>query len=152
DIAQPRDIEEEVGNIAGIHLFTIDNLRTVSENNLANRRMEAERARAYIEAELDHFIRLLRRTASDDTIALLYTWAESIRTRERDRALSRLGTGNDERAREVLDDLTRVLTKKLLSDATLSIRSSAEQGDMQAADSLVRAITRGEKLCFRKEE
>lgn len=152
DIAQPRDIEEEVGRIAGIHLFSIDNLRTVSENNLANRKMEAEKARAYIESELDHFILLLRRTASDDTIAHLYTWAESIRTRERDRALTRLGAGEDERAREVLDDLTRVLTKKLLSDATLSIRTSAEQGDMQAADSLVRAITRGEKLCFRKEE
>ncbi len=150
DIAQPRDVEDDVRSIEGVHLFTIDDLRSVSDAAMDSRRSEADRAREIIGDELDHFIRLLRRTAADETLALLYTWAESIRTRERDRALARLGEGNG-RTAEVIDDLTRALTKKLLSDATASIRASAECGDTAKAEGLMKAITRGE-LCFHKDE
>ncbi len=151
DIAQPRDIEEEVKTIEGVHLYTIDNLRTVSEFNLNTRLNEADRAREYIGDELEHFTRLLKRTASDETVGALYNWAEGIRVRERDRALGRLGT-DDERTRQIVDDLTRVLVKKLLSDATVSVRSCAEYGDLEAADSFVNALTKGDRPCFRKEE
>ena len=150
DIAQPRDVEDEVRSVEGVHLFTIDDLRNVNDAAMESRRCEADRARGIIDEEADLFIRLLRRTAADETLALLYTWAESIRIRERDRALSRLGEGDD-RTTEVIDDLTRSLTKKLLSDVTTSIRSNAECGDTEKAEILVKAITRGE-LCFQNEE
>jgi glutamyl-tRNA reductase len=150
DIAQPRDVEEAVRGIDGVHLFTIDDLRDISDANLSSRRNEAERARWIIEEELDYFIRHLKRTAADETLALLYTWAEAIRVRERDRALHRLG-GADARTEEVVDDLTRALVKKLLSDVTTSIRSNAECGDLRTAETLVQAIIRGE-LCFRNDE
>ena len=125
DIAQPRDIEDEVRSVEGVHLFTIDDLRSINDAAMDSRRSEADRARGIIDEELDRFVRLLRRTAADETLALLYTWAESIRTRERDRALARLGE-EDDRTVEIIDDLTRALTKKLLSDATAAIRASAE--------------------------
>lgn len=150
DIAQPRDVEDEVRSIEGVHLFTIDDLRNVNDAAMDSRKSEADRARGIIDEELDHFIRLLRRTAADETLALLYTWAESIRARERDRALARL-RGGDDRTTAVIDDLSRALTKKLLSDVTASIRSSAECGDMERAETLVKAITRGE-LCFHNDE
>jgi len=151
DIAQPRDVEEGADAIDGIHLFTIDNLRQINENTMNSRKSEAIRARAYLDAELSHFVRLLNGKAADDTLAILHTWAESIRTRERDRAISRMGSG-DERTKEIMDDLTRVLTSKILSDVTFSIRLCAEEGDLNYAESLVAAITRGEKLCFRNSE
>jgi glutamyl-tRNA reductase len=150
DIAQPRDIEEGVREIEGVHLFTIDDLRSVNEAAMASRRDEANRARQIIEEELEHFIRLLRRTAADEMLALLYTWAESIRGRERDRALARLGMV-DERTQTIVDDLTRALTKKLLADVTTTIRTSAERGDLNTAETLTRAITRGES-CFQNRE
>lgn len=150
DIAQPRDVEDEVRSIEGVHLFTIDDLRTINDAAMDSRRSEADRAREIIDEELDHFTRLLRRTAADETLALLYTWAESIRSRERDRALARLRE-KDDRTVEIIDDLTRALTKKLLSDATASIRACAECGDIAAAEALMRAITRGEP-CFQNDE
>ena len=52
----------------------------------------------------------------------------------------------------VIDDLTRVLTKKLLADATLSIRARAECTDITTARNLVDAITRGEQVCFLKHD
>jgi glutamyl-tRNA reductase len=146
DIAQPRDVEAGVGDISGVSLFSIDDLRVVSENNLRERRAEAERAREFIDEELGQFISLVNRTAADDTLSHLYSWAEAIRIRERDRAIHRLG--GDDRSREVIDDLTRAMVKKLLSDATLSIRGCAERGEIQAAEAMVRAITRGDGSCL----
>ncbi|WP_214084316.1 glutamyl-tRNA reductase [Methanoculleus sp.] len=150
DIAQPRDVEEGVRSIEGVYLFTIDDLKNVNAAAMESRRSEAARAREIIDEEVDHFIRLLRRTAADETLALLYTWAESIRSRERDRALARLGQ-KDDRTAEVVDDLTHALTKKLLSDVTTAIRASAECGDVATAEALMRAITRGEP-CFQNDE
>ncbi|MDD1665452.1 MAG: glutamyl-tRNA reductase [Methanomicrobiales archaeon] len=147
DIAQPRDAEEGVSSIDGVSLFSIDDLRVVSENNLKERRAEAERARDFIDGELEQFVSLVNRTAADDTLSLLYTWAEAIRVRERDRAVHRL-SGDDPRVREVIDDLTRAMVKKLLSDATLSIRECAEKGEIQAAEAMVRAITQGDGHCL----
>jgi glutamyl-tRNA reductase len=118
---------------------------------MQNRRQEAERAREYLSEELDQFIRQLNRKAADDILAVLHTWAEAIRVRERDRAIARLGTRN-ERMAGVLDDLTRVLVNKVLADATLSVRACAEKGDLASAESLVRAITQGERQCFQHEE
>ncbi|MGA2162561.1 MAG: glutamyl-tRNA reductase [Methanoregula sp.] len=142
DIAQPRDVEEGAGTIDGVHLFTIDDLRGVNEQTMSTRRAEAERATTFVDEELDLFIRLLHRKSADDCIAALHTWAEAVRLRERDKALSRLG-GADDKTAEVIDDLSRVLTKKILTDATASIRACAEEGDRSAAEALVQALTRG---------
>lgn len=149
DIAQPRDVEEEVGKIDGVCLFTIDDLRQVNDTTTQLRQEAAARARAFLEEELDQFIRLYNRRAADETLATLHTWAETIRVRERDRAFARL-QGFDEHAREVADDLARALTRKLLADVTMSIRFCAERGEIARAEELVSAITRGEGLCSRK--
>jgi len=151
DIAQPRDVEGGADGIAGVHLFTIDSLRKINEDTMNSRKSEAVKARAYLDEELSQFVRLLNGKAADDILAILHTWAESIRIRERDRAISRIGSG-DERTREVVDDLSRVLTSKILSDVTFSIRLCAEEGDLDYAESLIAAITRGEKICFRNSE
>jgi len=153
DIAQPRDVEECVCEIEGLQLYTIDDLRSVSEENHNARRREAEAAGEILDEEIEQFISLVNRTQANNMLARLYTWAEAIRMRERDRALSRIGNGNDEEAlREIIDDLTRVLSKKLLTDVTFSVRSSAECGELEGAESLVKALTEGTRLCFHKDD
>ncbi|KQC03250.1 MAG: glutamyl-tRNA reductase [Methanoculleus sp. SDB] len=151
DIAQPRDVEEDVAAVPGVHVFTIDDLRSLSEENMRNRKKQAEMGEAFIEEEISHFIQLLNRAAAGDTLSGLHTWAEAIRVRERDKAVARLGTCDDH-ILGILDDLSRVLVKKLLVDATYSIRESAECGELQYAEALVKAITRGEPLCIQKDE
>ena len=147
DIAQPRDVEEGAGRIDGVRLFDIDNLRSINEQTMSNRKTEAERARQFIEDELVVFIRQLNRKTADDILAALHTWAKAVRTRERDKAVARLGN-SDEKTAEVIDDLTRVLSKKLLTDATFAIRASAEAGDLESAEALLKAITQGERIFF----
>ncbi len=151
DIAQPRDVEDEVRDIEGVCLFTIDDLRQVSDDTARTRQEAATRVREFLEEELDQFIRLYNRRAADETLATLHTWAETVRIRERDRAFARL-QGYDDHAREVADDLARALTRKLLADVTMSIRFCAERGEIERAEELVSAITRGEGLCSHKSE
>jgi glutamyl-tRNA reductase len=143
DIAQPRDVEEGAKSIDGIRLFTVDDLREISENNIQARKKEMEQARALLKEELEHCIRLVKRASVDDMLGGLYTWAEAIRIRERDRALHRIGT-TDPRYESILDDLTNTLVKKLFSDTTYAIRACAERGELEKAHSLVKAITKGD--------
>jgi glutamyl-tRNA reductase len=153
DIAQPRDVEEGADMVDGICLFSIDNLRTINEQTMSTRKAEAERAREFVDEELAIFLRHLNRKSADDILAALHTWADGVRVRERDRAIARLGSP-DPRITEIVDDLSRVLTKKLLTDATFSIRESAEEGDLASAKALVNAITQGNRLesdCSRKK-
>jgi len=145
DIAQPRDVEQGADRVDGVRLFTLDNLRSINEQTMNSRKTEAERARRFIDDELALFLRQLNRKTADDMLAALHTWAEAVRIRERDRAISRLGDV-DERSKAIIDDLTRVLAKKLLTDATFAVRASAEAGDQEAAEALVKAITQGEGL------
>ena len=143
DIAQPRDIEESIAGISCVKLFTIDDLKTISEKNLDMRRHEAELAERFILEEEKKFITELNRTASSEYLAQLHTWADSIRIRERDKALSRLSDADD-KTKEVFNDFSKVLVKKLLTDLTFAIRGCAEQADTGTAESLVLAVTKGE--------
>ena len=145
DIAQPRDIEDGAETIDGVRLFSIDNLRTINEQTMSTRKAEAEKAREFVDAELEIFLRHLNRKSADEMLAALHMWADAVRVRERDRAIARLDC-SDTRIAEIVDDLTRVLAKKLLTDATFSIRESAEEGDIAAAMALVRAITQGDRI------
>lgn len=151
DIAQPRDVEESVGEIDGVRIFTIDDLRGVSERNMESRRRQAESAEEMIAEELGQFVSMINRASADDVLADLHTWAESIRIRERDKALSRL-KNIDEKTSGIVDDFSKVLVKKLLSDATVAIRNCAESGDLKTAELHVHAITRGKMPCIRKED
>ncbi len=149
DIAQPRDVEKGAEGIDGVRLFSIDNLRIINEQTMSNRKAEAERARQFIDDELSIFLRQLNRKTADDILAALHTWAKAVRTRERDKAVARLGS-SDARIAEVIDDLTHVLSKKLLTDATFAIRASAEAGDLEAAEALLKAITQGERFSCKR--
>jgi len=52
DLAVPRDIPEEILEIDGVFLYTIDDLNIVAENNLAKRRAEVLKAEGLIEQHM----------------------------------------------------------------------------------------------------
>jgi glutamyl-tRNA reductase len=52
DIAVPRDIEPQAGEIENVYLYNIDNLQAIVDENLKTRRKAAEKAEAIIEEEL----------------------------------------------------------------------------------------------------
>jgi glutamyl-tRNA reductase len=91
DIAVPRDIETEAGKLAGVTLYDIDDLKSVVDHNLAERKNAANKAELIIEEELEKFMKWHSTQFVIPTVAALKNWGEEIKQKELQRALNRLG-------------------------------------------------------------
>jgi len=78
DIAVPRDIEPEVNDIDNVYLYNIDDLETVSEENLKRRQEEIERCLPIIERETAEFMKWLSSLEVTPTIRALRQRAEEV--------------------------------------------------------------------------
>src|SRR5690606_25211776 len=58
DLAVPRDIEPEVGELRDTYLYTVDDLDRAVEDNRRNRREAAEAAEAIIDLQVDRYARM----------------------------------------------------------------------------------------------
>ncbi len=141
DIANPPDVEAACATVPGVTLYTIDNLKDVSNETMRHRFHEAEQADAIVAAYLPEYVKSINRTAAAGILSSLYSWAESIRKREVTKALHKLEGGSD--AKQIMEDMTTSLTKKLLEAAATAIKKSAETEDPQAAEKIVTTITGG---------
>jgi glutamyl-tRNA reductase len=57
DIAVPRDIEPEVGDLPDVYLYSIDDLSQIVEGNIAQRREAAETAESFVLEGARHYLR-----------------------------------------------------------------------------------------------
>lgn len=126
DIAVPRDIEPEVGELSDIYLYTVDDLREVIEENVKSREVAAKEAEVLIAQGVQTFMLQLRSLGATETLLALRGKAESIRDQELDRALKQLAKGQD--AEQVLQQLARGLTNKLIHSPSVRMKQAAAQG------------------------
>lgn len=124
DIAVPRDVEPEVAAIAGANLYNIDDLEAVAESNMRGREQEAKSAEVIIDAELAELIAKFRYLSFRPTLAGLRDKAERIRQREVKRALAKMPGATPEE-RKVLENLSRMLVRKLMRDPIIKINEVA---------------------------
>ncbi|MCC5795700.1 MAG: glutamyl-tRNA reductase [Methylophaga sp.] len=122
DIAVPRDIEPEVSQLEDIYLYCVDDLHDIIEENLQSRRDAAKQAEEIIDNQVDHFlawvrtqdavpvIRAIRETAQQQSIELL------------SKAQKQLEQGLA--PEQVLSELSRSLTNKLLHEPSRQLRQS----------------------------
>jgi glutamyl-tRNA reductase len=133
DIAVPRNIDPGVGQVFGVTLLDIDDLKAFAAQSLEQRRLEIGRVRDIITEELDRF--RLERSAREvaPLVSSLRSRAEELRESELARYRSRLDD-LDPAAREAVDALTRGLVNKLLHDPTVRIKDAAgtAQGELYA--------------------
>jgi glutamyl-tRNA reductase len=126
DIAVPRDIEAEVGELDDVYLYTVDDLREVIDENLRSRQDAAEKADKIVATGVQAYVRELRALSSVSTIKAYRRKAEQIRDQELDRALKTLEKGADPEA--VLMQLARGLTNKLLHAPTSKLKQASASG------------------------
>ncbi len=115
DIAIPRDVEPAVNNIDGVYLYNIDDLRTVVQENLGERRLEARKAEAIVELEVEKFMKWTRTLHSTPTIVALKEKLENIRTGELARLNGKLSDLSREE-REIVELITRSIINKIAHD------------------------------------
>ena len=78
DLAVPRDIDSDCGQIAGISLFDIDDLQIVIARNRRVRQAEARKAEGIIEEEIGQFATWLGSLEVLPTVAALRTYATEL--------------------------------------------------------------------------
>ena len=139
DLAVPRDIEPEVGEIDSVYLYTVDDLQTVVEEGLEQRQEAARHAEQIIKEALDDWQREIRGYRAVDSIKQLRDSTQELSEQELARALKALESGKP--ADELLQQLTRNLTNKFLHAPTVALRSAAEQGDLSLIEATHRLFT-----------
>jgi glutamyl-tRNA reductase len=138
DIAVPRDVEVEVGELPGVRLFDIDMLEAQLAESLAYRAKEIPRVEAILAAEQKEFMDYLRTLDVIPIIAEIRQQAELIRQAELDKTLRRMADLTPEE-RKRLEALTLALVKKLLHTPITRLR--AEAGSPMAAEYAAAART-----------
>jgi glutamyl-tRNA reductase len=133
DIAVPRDIEPRVADLEDVYFFTIDDLHTVVNENLATRRQAARDADQLIVQEVEVFEQQRKALDAVPAIRQLREHADTIRAQTVDQAQRMLASGRD--SKEVLEFLASTLTNRLTHAPSHRLRVAAEQGDAE----LVRA-------------
>src|SRR5262249_31198732 len=95
DLAVPRDIEQEVGELDDVFLYTIDDLQGIVQGNLDARRSAVEQAEAIIDTQVGQFMHWMQGRQSVPLIRALRDQAEDARQHEMARALRLLERGDD---------------------------------------------------------
>jgi glutamyl-tRNA reductase len=132
DIAVPRDIETEVGELEDVYLYTVDDLTEVIEENQRSRMDAAAEAEELIEAGAEAFMRQLRELEAVDSLTALRNQYQSLANDELEKALHQLALGKP--ADELLKRLANNLTNKFLHEPSVQLRRASAEGRQDLQD------------------
>jgi glutamyl-tRNA reductase len=124
DIAVPRDVDPAAGQVDGVTLLDMDDLRAFAAIGVAARRREVARVEALLNEELERYLSSTSAREVAPIIVAMRERAEAVRAQEVERLRARLG-GLDERELDAVDALTRGIIAKLLHEPTLALKEAA---------------------------
>jgi glutamyl-tRNA reductase len=125
DLAVPRDIEPEVGQLEDVFLYTVDDLGAIVREGNASRQAAVAQAETIIEARVQAFMAWLDARSIVPVIRHMHTQADALRRAEVERAQRMLARGEDPAA--VIEALSQALTNKLIHGPTHALnRASSE--------------------------
>ena len=140
DIAVPRDVDPEMNKLDGVFVYDIDDLQQVVSSHVADRRVEADRAEAIVQLEVDKFQARLQTLDVVPTIVSLQEHLETVRQAEIDRVRGRLGTLSPEQELAV-EALTRGIVNKIMHTPITTLKSAArESSEATTVIDLVRRL------------
>ena len=82
DIAVPRDVEPEVGEIKGVTLYNIDDLEAVVDEHIAQRKEEAKLAQKIVDENVNALVERFKYLSFQPLMASLSERAEQVRLHE----------------------------------------------------------------------
>lgn len=124
DIAVPRDVAPDVGNLAGVSLFDIDGLKNGVEKALKGRQSEIPRVEQIIEEEYLAFKEYFGSLRVVPVITGIRQQADAIRQQELEKAFRQL-EGIDPKQQERIRALTHAIVQKILHEPTIRLRQEA---------------------------
>jgi len=121
DIAVPRDVAPDVAGMPGVHLYDIDAVQAVAQQNMQLRRKEMAQAEAIVDDAVAKFADWLRTLEVVPTVAALRARGEATRLEELERTLAKTKMSDADRKR--VEAMTSALVKKLLHAPIASLKS-----------------------------
>jgi glutamyl-tRNA reductase len=137
DLAVPRDIEPEVGQLEDVFLYTVDDLGAIVQEGSALRQAAVAQAEAIIETRVQHFMQWLEARSVVPVIRGLHANADALRRAELERAQKMLARGDDPAS--VLEALSQALTNKFMHGPTHAL-NHAQGSEREALVTLLPAL------------
>ena len=128
DLAVPRDVDADVEQIDGAHVYNVDDLQQVVALNVERRKAEFTAVRSIVVEETARFHQWLAARAVMPTLNRLRAQADSIGRDELEKALRRL-PALDQRDRQVVESLVSGIVNKLLHQPTVRLKREAARGE-----------------------
>lgn len=128
DLAVPRDIDPAVGELPGVSLYDVDDLRGSLDEALSAREGEVPQVEAIIAEEVSGLQNAYREMSVRPLIKDLRHKAENIRQREMERTLRNLGDIDDATLRHI-QKFSQALVNQLLHEPTLYLKEKAVNGE-----------------------
>ncbi|WP_305370198.1 glutamyl-tRNA reductase [Photobacterium leiognathi] len=127
DIAVPRDIEQQVGELNDAYLYSVDDLHSIVEKNREQRKVAAIQAEAIVSEESAAFMQWLRSLEAVDSIRDYRQFADQIKQELLQRSLHAIANGTD--PEKALAELSNKLTNKLIHAPTKAMQQVAKNGE-----------------------
>ena len=137
DLAVPRDVEPEVGELDDVFLYTVDDLAQLVESGLESRQQAVVEAEGIIDTRVDGFLHWMHARDAVPVIRTLRQHAETVRETELERALKLLARGTD--PGKVLEALSHGITNKLIHGPTRYLNQAEGEHHAEAGE-LVRRL------------
>lgn len=134
DLAVPRDVEAEVGDLRNVFLYTIDDLEQVVNDNVASRQQAAVEAEKIVEDQTLQFMHWYNSLRSIPTIRQLRDRTTELTHLQTENAIRRLENG--EPADQVLREFARTLSRKFTHLPTEKLRQNHDEQLLAAAREL----------------
>lgn len=122
DIAVPRNIDPNVGDIENIHLYNVDDLQGIADENLKNRISEAELATEFIEANVREYYEWYNELSVAPTIVSIQNKFDEIRQHELDRYRKKKLKHLSEDDFALIEDLTKQIMTKTLHNPIINLK------------------------------
>ncbi|PTL77421.1 glutamyl-tRNA reductase [Vitiosangium sp. GDMCC 1.1324] len=123
DLAVPRDIAPEVGELDWVHAYDVDDIQKFVADNAAARAEEAQKAGVLVAQEVARFVRDKAVRNGVPVLAQLRQRGEAIARAEVERTLSSIGDGLTDKQRKSVEAMARAIVNKLLHEPTARLRA-----------------------------
>jgi glutamyl-tRNA reductase len=127
DIALPRDVEANVGDLEDVFLYDLDDLKAAAAANLDGRKEDLPAAEAIVAFEVEKYWQWLAGLAAVPVVTEFRTHMDRVREEELTAALRKIDGLTDEQAKG-LENFSRSLMNKFLHEPSVRLRAAAANG------------------------
>jgi glutamyl-tRNA reductase len=138
DIGVPRNVADDVNDLAGVYMYDLDDLSEAADQNVEQRRQATNLAEEIVLDEEHEFQGWMSALQVVPTIRELRDSAEAIREQEQKKAFKRIELSDDQRS--AVEALTRSIINKILHAPLAHLRGSSSESDVTASVNAARQV------------